>query len=623
MTIQPNTNVESSKLLRDVFPKDDEDTFIADAETQIAKVTELYHLADELTAAQRVTQETLQGETGQAYHESMHASREQILGMANDHLNLAKALEVAASNIATTKTNLNNIDYQYHEDMQRLQEWSMTNDVPQYEVMEQRANMLDRALEAVDTSAQQLEVSQSQVATAVKNGVPVDYSALIPLREGAEPTKYTLPEAGGGAYVIPEYRSGLTSDMERTITSAARPSHLSDTSASAVATAAVPSTSRDFATRTSSATSSGDTSTYSSNMSSGPASMLRKPVGETSLSAAGGVSLSAGVPGAKVTAPQSTTVSGAAPGASAVSSGAPAASAGGVMPMAGMATAKAANAPLATPAQTGTAEKSATSSPQARKLNAGFAPEDVLPRGTARTKGEEQEDTERRGDLQKALDRVAESELLADLPRGLQASVIVAANLWSGLQVSGWDGAVVVAPVQGSDDQFVYVTEHLVSFIPHSLATHPHLTPAQTYLSEEEYSAALTSDMMTTLSAIPDIDLTYAVVVAPSTPTDAFALALSPAQAHDIAASFEVRDGQLTRKAVQFSPVSPEDVEEIVALADKELRQALLDVVFAAHSEQGEYVSALRAFVASAMRVAHTQGWDEDFAYLASAFRAL
>lgn len=600
MTIQPNNNVETAKILRDLFPKDDEDTFIADAETQIKKVTELYRLADDLSAAERVTRETLRGATGEAYHESMHLSREQILGMANDHLNLAKALEVAASNIATTKANLNDIDYHYHSNMQSLQEWSMANNVPQNEVVEHRQQMLESALSAVDTSAEELELSQSKVHTAVKNGVPVDYSALIPLRETAEASKYTLPEAGGSAYSSPEYRQGLTSDMEKTITASARTSAHTDTTAGGASAV--------FSR----------TTTSEGQVSQGEQpSVLRKSPVETSLSSASTAttaSASGGVIGGKPAGFTSTSTS-ANPTPAATQ--APAA----MMPVGGVpaATKAASTGGLLTPTVTPAAqENKAAGSVAGRKLKAGFTPEDVIPV----TKHDEDDQPADKTDLQRALEHVEDSELLEVLPRQVQACAIVAANLWSGLQLSGWDGAVAVAPVAGTSDSFIYVTEHLVSFVPHTLRTHPRVSPAEAHLSQDVLSKIATSDIVSKLAAVEGLDLEHAVVVAPSEPTHA-AFMIERTDALEIASSFEVRDGQLHRALPNLRDFECQRIDEIVSLADKELRAALMDVVFAAQNDTDEYVSALRAFVASAMRVAQVQGWDQDFAYLESTFNYL
>lgn len=197
MPVQPNHNLETSKIFGDMFPKDDEDTFIADAISNRQAAEKLESLANTITDTEPVTRETLQGDFGDTYHEKMAEKKQQILSAANDHMNLAGGLEAAASNIAATKANMNQVDYEFHDNMKHLQEWGVQAGVPQEKMVEERENLLNAAIEHVVSAVKTLDVSQTQVYTAVENGIPVKSSALIQLHPQADVPDHVLPSAGG------------------------------------------------------------------------------------------------------------------------------------------------------------------------------------------------------------------------------------------------------------------------------------------------------------------------------------------------------------------------------------------------------------------------------------------
>ena len=197
MPVQPNHNVETSKIFGDMFPKDNEDTFIADAISNRQAAEKLESLANTITDTEPVTRETLQGDFGETYHEKMAEKKQQILSAANDHMNLAGGLEAAASNIAATKANMNQVDYEFHDNMKHLQEWGVQAGVPQEKMVEERENLLNAAIDHVVSAVKTLDVSQTQVYTAVENGIPVKSSALIQLHPQSEVPDHVLPSAGG------------------------------------------------------------------------------------------------------------------------------------------------------------------------------------------------------------------------------------------------------------------------------------------------------------------------------------------------------------------------------------------------------------------------------------------
>lgn len=217
MPIQPNTNKESHTIFANRFPIDDEDTFLADAAQNRQAAAKLYALAETMTQAEGISRESLGGDAGELYHEITHDQRDSVLREAHNFDNLAGALEAAASNIASTKANMNHIDYLYHTNMAGLQEWGFENGVPQYRMTEEREKMINQAMDDVVTVGKQLSVSQDHVHHAVENGIAVKPEYLVQLRDGADIPDAALPEARGGVGIsTTETATSTTSATEHT-----------------------------------------------------------------------------------------------------------------------------------------------------------------------------------------------------------------------------------------------------------------------------------------------------------------------------------------------------------------------------------------------------------------------
>lgn len=198
MPIQRNNNKETDLIIGHNFPTDNEETFASDATYHRQFATNMRDLDSQMEHVQQQVAERMSGQTATAYQEKLAQHRTKVQNAADEHDNIAAGLEATAANIATSKSNMNHIDDQFHTNMDDLQSWGVENRQPQEEMNNKRTELVDQAHSQIKSTSTELSSVQNQVAGDLAVGKTINTSAVsLPLSDGAKSTDIIANKGAG------------------------------------------------------------------------------------------------------------------------------------------------------------------------------------------------------------------------------------------------------------------------------------------------------------------------------------------------------------------------------------------------------------------------------------------
>lgn len=212
MPIQRNNNKETDLVIGHNFPTDNEETFASDATYHRQFATNMRDLDSQMEHVQQQVAERMSGQTATAYQDKLTQHRTKVQNAADEHDNIAAGLEATAANIATSKSNMNHIDDQFHTNMDDLQAWGMDNRQPQEEMNNKRTELVDQAHSQIKSTSTELSSVQNQVAGDLAQGKTINTTNVsLPLSEGAKSTDIIANKGAGFTPLASSQTSTATS----------------------------------------------------------------------------------------------------------------------------------------------------------------------------------------------------------------------------------------------------------------------------------------------------------------------------------------------------------------------------------------------------------------------------
>ena len=212
MPIQRNNNKETDLIIGHNFPTDNEETFASDATYHRQFATNMRDLDSQMEHVQQQVAERMSGQTATAYQDKLAQHRTKVQNAADEHDNIAAGLEATAANIATSKSNMNHIDDQFHTNMNDLQTWGVDNRQPQEEMNNKRTELVDQAHSQIKSTSTELSSVQNQVAGDLAQGKTINTSNVsLPLSDGAKSTDIIANKGAGFTPLASSQASTATS----------------------------------------------------------------------------------------------------------------------------------------------------------------------------------------------------------------------------------------------------------------------------------------------------------------------------------------------------------------------------------------------------------------------------
>lgn len=212
MPIQRNNNKETDLIIGHNFPTDNEETFASDATYHRQFATNMRDLDSQMEHVQQQVAERMSGQTATAYQDKLTQHRTKVQNAADEHDNIAAGLEATAANIATSKSNMNHVDDQFHTNMDDLQTWGVDNRQPQEEMNNKRTELVDQAHSQIKSTSTELSSVQNQVAGDLAQGKTINTSNVsLPLSEGAKSTDIIANKGAGFTPLASSQASTATS----------------------------------------------------------------------------------------------------------------------------------------------------------------------------------------------------------------------------------------------------------------------------------------------------------------------------------------------------------------------------------------------------------------------------
>lgn len=212
MPIQRNNNKETDLVIGHNFPTDNEETFASDATYHRQFATNMRDLDSQMEHVQQQVAERMSGQTATAYQDKLTQHRTKVQNAADEHDNIAAGLEATAANIATSKSNMNHIDDQFHTNMDDLQAWGVDNRQPQEEMNNKRTELVDQAHSQIKSTSTELSSVQNQVAGDLAQGKTINTTNVsLPLSEGAKSTDIISNKGAGFTPLASSQASTATS----------------------------------------------------------------------------------------------------------------------------------------------------------------------------------------------------------------------------------------------------------------------------------------------------------------------------------------------------------------------------------------------------------------------------
>lgn len=212
MPIQRNNNKETDLVIGHNFPTDNEETFASDATYHRQFATNMRDLDSQMEHVQQQVAERMSGQTATAYQDKLTQHRTKVQNAADEHDNIAAGLEATAANIATSKSNMNHIDDQFHTNMDDLKTWGMDNRQPQEEMNNKRTELVDQAHSQIKSTSTELSSVQNQVAGDLAQGKTINTTNVsLPLSEGAKSTDIIANKGAGFTPLASSQTSTATS----------------------------------------------------------------------------------------------------------------------------------------------------------------------------------------------------------------------------------------------------------------------------------------------------------------------------------------------------------------------------------------------------------------------------
>jgi len=212
MPIQRNNNKETDLVIGHNFPTDNEETFASDATYHRQFATNMRDLDSQMEHVQQQVAERMSGQTATAYQDKLTQHRTKVQNAADEHDNIAAGLEATAANIATSKSNMNHIDDQFHTNMDDLQTWGVDNRQPQEEMNNKRTELVDQAHSQIKSTSTELSSVQNQVAGDLAQGKTINTTNVsLPLSEGAKSTDIISNKGAGFTPLASSQASTATS----------------------------------------------------------------------------------------------------------------------------------------------------------------------------------------------------------------------------------------------------------------------------------------------------------------------------------------------------------------------------------------------------------------------------
>lgn len=212
MPIQRNNNKETDLVIGHNFPTDNEETFASDATYHRQFATNMRDLDSQMEHVQQQVAERMSGQTATAYQDKLTQHRTKVQNAADEHDNIAAGLEATAANIATSKSNMNHIDDQFHTNMDDLQAWGVDNRQPQEEMNNKRTELVDQAHSQIKSTSTELSSVQNQVAGDLAQGKTINTANVsLPLSEGAKSTDIISNKGAGFTPLASSQASTATS----------------------------------------------------------------------------------------------------------------------------------------------------------------------------------------------------------------------------------------------------------------------------------------------------------------------------------------------------------------------------------------------------------------------------
>ena len=212
MPIQRNNNKETDLVIGHNFPTDNEETFASDATYHRQFATNMRDLDSQMEHVQQQVAERMSGQTATAYQDKLTQHRTKVQNAADEHDNIAAGLEATAANIATSKSNMNHIDDQFHTNMDDLKTWGMDNRQPQEEMNNKRTELVDQAHSQIKSTSTELSSVQNQVAADLAQGKTINTANVsLPLSEGAKSTDIISNKGAGFTPLASSQASTATS----------------------------------------------------------------------------------------------------------------------------------------------------------------------------------------------------------------------------------------------------------------------------------------------------------------------------------------------------------------------------------------------------------------------------
>ena len=220
MPIQRNNNKETDLVIGHNFPTDNEETFASDATYHRQFATNMRDLDSQMEHVQQQVAERMSGQTATAYQDKLNQHRTKVQNAADEHDNIAAGLEATAANIATSKSNMNHIDDQFHTNMDDLQAWGVDNRQPQEEMNNKRTELVDQAHSQIKSTSTELSSVQNQVAGDLAQGKTINTTNVsLPLSEGAKSTDIIANKGAGFTPLASSQTSTATSSTTGNYTS--------------------------------------------------------------------------------------------------------------------------------------------------------------------------------------------------------------------------------------------------------------------------------------------------------------------------------------------------------------------------------------------------------------------
>lgn len=212
MPIQRNNNKETDLIIGHNFPADNEETFASDATYHRQFATNMRDLDSQMEHVQQQVAERMSGQTATAYQDKLAQHRTKVQNAADEHDNIAAGLEATAANIATSKSNMNHIDDQFHTNMDDLKTWGVDNRQPQEEMNNKRTELVDQAHSQIKSTSTELSSVQNQVAGDLAQGKTINTANVsLPLSEGAKSTDIITNKGAGFTPLASSQASTATS----------------------------------------------------------------------------------------------------------------------------------------------------------------------------------------------------------------------------------------------------------------------------------------------------------------------------------------------------------------------------------------------------------------------------